>query len=120
MKTHRSVLHTLLLPSNFFAGRGCYLTANFVFAYITCKRQGGVSCVYGVTIRIVNNRETNNHVNLTAFIFGSKSIRQIHDHVYHDISCLIGLLYCVGKFAPYFVVVCSVQLIIQKGTTLIT
>ena len=30
---------------------------------------------------------------------------------------LIGLLYCDGKFAPYFVVV---QLFIHKGTTLIT
>ena len=67
MKTHRSVLHTLLLPSNFFAGRGCYLTANFVFAYITCKRQGGVSCVYGVTIRIVNNRDTNKHCEFNGF-----------------------------------------------------
>ena len=33
---------------------------------------------------------------------------------------LIRLLYRGGKFAPYFVVVCSVQLIIHKGTTLIT
>ena len=69
MRARRSVLHTLLLPSNYLAGRGCYLTANFVFAYITCKRQGGVSCVYDVTVRIVNNRDTNNHVNLAAFIF---------------------------------------------------
>ena len=69
MTAHRSMLHMLLLPSNFLAGRDCYLTANFVFAYITCKRQGGVSCVYGVTIRIVNNIDTNNNVNLLAFIF---------------------------------------------------
>ena len=33
---------------------------------------------------------------------------------------LIRLLYRGGKFARYFVVVCSVQLIIHKGATLIT
>ena len=110
----------LLLLSNFLAGRGCYLTANFVFASITWKIHGGVSCAYDVAIKSVNNRDTNNHVNLTAFIFWSKSIRQIHLHVYHDISYLVGLLFCGGKFAPWLLVVCSVRLIIHKGTSLIT